>query len=69
MGVTNLDNGRHQRYFQMLVTMDDEGREIVKMMQGFGDDDAVSGHGDMKFTNVRVSKERLTAGVGMGCGL
>jgi acyl-CoA dehydrogenase len=66
MCVTNPDNQRHQRQSQILVPMDAQGVEIVKMMHVFGYDDAPHGHAHMKFTNVRVPKENLLLGEGRG---
>ena len=66
MCVTNPDNPRHQRHSMILVPMETEGVEIIKMMHVFGYDDAPHGHAHMKFTNVRVPKENLLLGEGRG---
>ena len=66
MCVTNPDNPRHQRHSMILVPMETEGVEIIKMMHVFGYDDAPHGHAHMKFTNVRVPKENLLLGDGRG---
>ena len=66
MCVTNPDNPKHQRHSMILVPMETEGVEIVKMMHVFGYDDAPHGHAHMKFTNVRVPKENLLLGEGRG---
>ena len=66
MCVTNPDNPRHQRHSMILVPMETEGVEIIKMMHVFGYDAAPHGHAHMKFTNVRVPKENLLLGEGRG---
>ena len=66
MCVTNPDNPKHQRHSMILVPMEAEGVEIIKMMHVFGYDDAPHGHAHMKFTNVRVPKENLLLGEGRG---
>ena len=66
MCVTNPDNPRHQRHSMILVPMETEGVEIIKMMHVFGYDDAPHGNAHMKFTNVRVPKENLLLGEGRG---
>ena len=66
MCVTNPDNPKHQRHSMILVPMETEGVEIIKMMHVFGYDDAPHGHAHMKLTNVRVPKENLLLGEGRG---
>ena len=66
MCVTNPDNPKHQRHSMILVPMETEGVEIIKMMHVFGYDDAPHGHAHMKFTTVRVPKENLLLGEGRG---
>ena len=66
MCVTNPDNPKHQRHSMILVPMETEGVEIIKMMHVFGYDDAPHGLAHMKFTNVRVPKENLLLGEGRG---
>ncbi len=66
MCVTNPDNPKHQRHSMILIPMETEGVEIIKMMHVFGYDDAPHGHAHMKFTNVRVPKENLLLGEGRG---
>ena len=66
MCVTNPDNPKHQRHSMILVPMETEGVEIIKMMHVFGYDDAPHRHAHMKFTNVRVPKENLLLGEGRG---
>ena len=66
MCVTNPDNPRHQRHSMILVPMETEGVEIIKMMHVFGYDDAPHGHAEIIFKNVRVPKKNILLGEGRG---
>ena len=66
MCVTEPDAPRHSRQSQILVPVDTEGVEVLKMMHVFGYDDAPHGHGHVRFTNVRVPKDALILGSGRG---
>lgn len=66
MCVTEPDAPRHSRQSQILVPVDAEGVEILKMMHVFGYDDAPHGHGHVRFTNVRVPKDSIILGSGRG---
>ncbi|MEM9743097.1 MAG: acyl-CoA dehydrogenase family protein [Pseudomonadota bacterium] len=66
MCVTEPDAPRHSRQSQILVPVDAEGVEILKMMHVFGYDDAPHGHGHVRFTNVRVPKDNMILGSGRG---
>ena len=66
MCVTEPDAPRHSRQSQILVPVETEGVEILKMMHVFGYDDAPHGHGHVRFTNVRVPKDNMILGSGRG---
>jgi acyl-CoA dehydrogenase len=66
MCVTEPDAPRHSRQSQILVPVETEGVEILKMMHVFGYDDAPHGHGHVRFTDVRVPKDNIILGSGRG---
>jgi alkylation response protein AidB-like acyl-CoA dehydrogenase len=66
MGVSNPDNHRHMRHSMVIVPLDAAGLTIERMLPVFGEYDAPSGHGTIRFDGVRVPKENLIGGLGMG---
>jgi hypothetical protein len=66
MGVSNPDNHRHMRHSMVIVPLDAEGVTIERMLPVFGEYDAPSGHGAVRFDRVRVPKEHLIGSLGMG---
>ena len=67
MGKTDLDAPRHQQQSQVLVPLDTEGVDVVRMLPVFGYDDAPHGHAEVRLTNVRVPVEdALLLGEGRG---
>jgi acyl-CoA dehydrogenase len=66
MCVTEPDAPRHSRQSQILVPVETEGVEVLKMMHVFGYDDAPHGHGHVRFTDVRVPKDNIILGSGRG---
>jgi acyl-CoA dehydrogenase len=66
MGVTNPSASKHQRHSMVLVPRDSPGVEIVRMVPVFGSYDSPFGHGEVRFTNVRVPVENIIAGPGRG---
>jgi len=66
MCVTEPDAPRHSRQSQILVPVETEGVEVLKMMHVFGYDDAPHGHGHVRFTDVRVPKDSILLGSGRG---
>jgi alkylation response protein AidB-like acyl-CoA dehydrogenase len=57
---------RHHQHSMVLVPLDARGVEIRRMLSVFGEYDAPHGHGEVWFDDVRVPKENVIAGLGMG---
>lgn len=66
MGLTYPDADRHQRHSMILVPLDTPGVKIERMLPVFGVHEEPFGHGEVTFTNVRVPKENVIAGLGRG---
>ena len=60
---TEPDAPKHQQQSQILVPTDTPGFENLRAMNVFSMDDAPHGHMHQKFTNVRVPKENILAGL------
>ena len=69
MGVTNPDADKYARHSMILVPMDTPGLRVVRALEAFGFDDAPSGHMELEFNNVRVSKANLLQAEGSGFAL
>ncbi len=66
MGITNPSASKYQRHSMVLVPRDGSGVEIVRMVPVFGSYDSPFGHGEVRFTNVRVPIDNIIAGAGRG---
>ena len=66
MGITNRSASQHQRHSMVLVPLDTPGVEIQRMVSVFGSYDPPFGHGEVRFTNVRLPVEHIIAGPGRG---
>lgn len=66
MGLTFPDAEKHARHSMVIVPSDTPGFQIERLLPVFGDLHAPFGHGEVSFTNVRVSLANIIAGPGRG---
>jgi acyl-CoA dehydrogenase len=66
MGITDPSAGKYQRHSMVLVPLDTEGVKIERMMPVFGSYDSPFGHGQVRFTDVRLPLEQIIGGPGRG---
>lgn len=66
MALTDPDAHRHARHSMVIVPTDAQGLSIERMLPVFGYRDEPYGHGEVSFTDVRVPRENVIAGLGRG---
>ena len=66
MGITDRSASKYQRHSMVLVPIDTPGVEIERMVSVFGSYDPPFGHGEVRFTDVRVPVDYIIAGPGRG---
>lgn len=66
MGKTDFNASRHLQQSMILVPMNTPGVKIIRPLTCYGNYDAPGGHAEVDFNDVRVPKENLLVGEGMG---
>ena len=66
MGLSDPSAPKYARHSMVLVPRDTPGVTVERMLTVFGDPDPPYGHGEVHFDQVRVPKENIISGLGMG---
>ena len=66
MGLTDPGADKHRQHSMVLAPLETPGIEIERMLPVFGAYDGPFGHGEVRFTNVRLPLDAIIAGPGRG---
>jgi alkylation response protein AidB-like acyl-CoA dehydrogenase len=66
MGITDRSVAKYQRHSMVLVPIETPGVKIERMVPVFGSYDSPFGHGEVRFSQVRVPLDHIIAGPGRG---
>ncbi|MGA3091005.1 MAG: acyl-CoA dehydrogenase family protein [Terriglobales bacterium] len=66
MGITDPSASKYERHSMVLVPLDTPGVKIERMVSVFNSYDPPFGHGEVRFTNVRLGLDHIIAGPGRG---
>jgi alkylation response protein AidB-like acyl-CoA dehydrogenase len=66
MGLTDAGAAPHLRHSMVICPLDAPGVTIERMLPVFGNLDEPSGHGEIRFSNVRLPRDYIIAGPGKG---
>jgi acyl-CoA dehydrogenase len=64
MGLTDPSADRYHQHSMVLVPLDSPGVKVERMLTTMGFLDAPTGHGEVSFTDVRLSREAIIGGPG-----